>query len=297
MDSPVVNLVVVGYNHGKYFRENLDSIKNQTYKNINLIIADDASTDDSVSIVENWLLENRITAIKMFNIKNQGLAKTLNNTFPFLTGKYTKFIAADDYLHPDSIAKCVEKLEALNEQFGMVFTDLYMVNNISEKKNDIFDYNKIKDFSPLDFANYLLQINFIPALSVLMRTDVLIETGKYDHSILIEDYDRWLRISEKYKIAFVPEKLAYYRKHDSNISKIKSEIIQNDNLILRMKYDKSGICELDINDAILNKYVKKSLKQELINNYLVYKYRDRKISFCIKNKVPFFGYRILRKLF
>lgn len=69
------------------------------------------------------------------------------------------------------------------------------------------------------------KLNPIPALATLVKTKVLQETGPYDKNILIEDYDRWLRISEKYFIDFVPENLAYHRKHEENISKLKERVV------------------------------------------------------------------------
>ena len=78
MDQPLVSIVVVSYNQGKYIKENLDSINSQTYDNIQLIVADDASKDTTVEVFDNWLLENNYSAEKNYHQKNTGLATILN---------------------------------------------------------------------------------------------------------------------------------------------------------------------------------------------------------------------------
>ena len=141
MEKPLVSIVVVSYNHAHFLEENLNSIKAQTYPSIQLIVADDASKDNSIEVYENWLEKNNYPAIKNFHTKNTGLATTLNECIDLIEGKYVKFIAADDYLHPEAIEKCVNKLEELGNDYGMVFTDTWAINNKSEITKDIADYN------------------------------------------------------------------------------------------------------------------------------------------------------------
>ena len=225
MDEPLVTIVVISYNQGKYIKENLDSIKSQTYRNIQLIVADDASTDNSVEIFDQWLIKNNYSAVKNYHKQNTGLAPILNECLDLIRGKYVKFIAADDYLHQSAIEKCVKKLEESGSDYGMVFTDTYCINENSAIQKDIDNYNFAGNLDRESFRRELLRGNRIAALTVVMRTSVIKETGQYNSELLVEDYFRWLKISEKYFIAYVSEKLAYYRLHNDNISKTKEERI------------------------------------------------------------------------
>lgn len=278
----LVSIIVCSYNQGKYIKECLDSIKAQTYPNIQLIVADDASPDNSVQVFENWLSENNYPAITNFHQKNTGLATVLNECIELVEGKYVKIIAADDFLHPDSIQECVKKLESLGDDYGMVFSDTYAVDDNSNILPDIADYNKLGGVPPETFKKDLLIGNRIAALTVLMKKEALIKTGKYKSDLLIEDYYRWLKINALYSTAYVPRKLAYYRLHDSNISSARKERIDEECLYLQMIFDKKGDVKKIINHKIDQIYIKNKLSKFLLTQFKQYPYKNLKLKLAIK---------------
>jgi len=101
-------MIVLSYNHSRFILETLESVRAQTYKNTELIILDDCSSDDSVSIIERWLQENAIACTFIRHQKNQGICKSLNETLAVATGKYISMVASDDLWLPDKIARQVE---------------------------------------------------------------------------------------------------------------------------------------------------------------------------------------------
>lgn len=297
MDQPLVTVVVVSYNQSQFIKENLDSIKNQTYKNIQLIVGDDASPDHSVEIFEQWLQENNYSAAKNFHTKNTGLPIMLNECLDLAKGKYIKIIAADDFLHPESLEKSVYILEKLGNEYGMSFSHTHAVNNDSQIIEDIADYDALGNIDPYLFREELLKGNRIAALTVLLRTDVVRETGKYDSKFIIEDYYRWLKVSEKYLIAYIPEKLAYYRLHADNISKVKADRIEMEAATLQMMFDKKGVSRGSINHITQQLYQSGAqLPEEYINAYHAYPFRLKKLDFAIKKNLPVSLYKILRKV-
>lgn len=297
MNRPLVTIVVISYNQGKYIKENLDSIKSQTYHNIELIVADDASSDNSISVFDSWLIDNKYPAKKIYHQENTGLATILNECVEIANGKYIKFIAADDFLHPESIEQCVSRLEELSAEFGMVFTDTYAINDHSEIIADIADYNKLGDVDPKFFREELIKGNRIAALTVLMKLDVLKETGEYDSKFIIEDYYRWLKINEKYFIAYIPKKLAYYRLHANNTTSTKAERIILEDIILKLMFDKNGIAKDVINNSILSKYLHhQDIDQEILNLYNNYPHKIKRLEKAIKHKFPVFLYKLINKI-
>lgn len=295
--NPLVTIIVVSYNQGKYIRENLDSIKSQTYSEIELIVADDASTDDSIEVFESWIQENNYSVKKNFHTKNTGLATVLNECIDLATGKYIKIIAADDFLHPKSIEKCVRKLEELGEEFGMVFSDTFAINENSKIIADITDYNKFGNVSPELFRKELVRGNRIAALTVLMRLDVVKETGSYDSKFIVEDYYRWLKINQKYLIAYIPEKLAYYRQHENNISKLKAEKINQEDLMFRIMFDEEGNMKDEINMKIFSKYINNiKLDKDLIELYKNYPNNIKRLKLAFKYNIPTFLYKFVSKI-
>ena len=298
MEIPLVTVIVVSYNQGKYIKENLDSIKAQTYSNIELIIADDASSDNSVEIFESWLFDNNMFAKKNFHQKNTGLATVLNECIELTNGKYIKLIAADDYLDSESIEKCVLKLEEKGTDFGMVFSDTYAIDDNSEIINDIANYDNLGNVDPFIFREKLLENNRIAALTVLMRRDVLIETGKYDSKFIVEDYYRWLKINDKYLIAYIPNKLAYYRLHDHNISKLKEKKIIEESVILQILFDKKGKNRKRINDYVFNNYKNNiSFSNYFLNAYKKYFFKYKRLSLAVTNNIPFFIFKLINRIF
>lgn len=294
MGDPLVSVVVVSYNQAQFIVQNLDSLKSQTYTNWELIVADDASLDNSVIVFKNWLRENNISAKEIFHTKNTGLATVLNEAVKLCSGQYVKFIAADDYMHPDCLEKSVRCLEEKGKEYGMVFTDTFCVDENSQPLPDIADYNKLGNIPPEEFKKELIKGNRIAALTVLMRTSVVKETGEYDSKFIIEDYFRWLKINEKYWIAYIPEKLAYYRLHGENISKTKAERISTECLMLQLMFDRTGILKDRINNFFTDHYIlREDISKELLRHYNNYPFGMKILKFSISNNVPTFVFKII----
>ncbi len=293
---PLVSIVVVSYNHASYLVKNLDTIKAQTYSNIELILADDASSDNSVEVFEQWLVDNQYPAIKNYHTQNKGLAATLNECIAMLNGKYVKLISGDDYLHPEAIEKSVEKLESLGEEYGMVFCDTYTVNDRSELIEDYADYDSLGLIDPLKFRDELIKGCRIAALTTMMHKRVILETGPYDTKYIVEDYYRWLMINEKYLIGYIPQKLYYYRLHDNNLSVVKKERIAQEGITLSIRFDKKGVAHNRVNSFIQERYIQKQeISPELFEAYTAYPYKNKILYFFLKNKLPIIGYKLIRK--
>jgi alpha-1,3-rhamnosyltransferase len=298
MESPLVSFIVVSYKHSEFIVECLNSIKNQTYKNWELIVADDASPDNSVEITKNWLKENNIHAKTNFHEINKGFATTLNECIEMTEGKYVNIIAADDYFHPEFLEKCLASLENKSDRFGMVFSSCFIIKEDKSLINYLDDLHFYQNEN--QFKKTLKKMNFIPALATLTKRKVLLETGHYDKNILIEDYDRWLRINENYFIDFVPENLAYHRKHDENISKIKERIVFVEEILLRLKYDSNLENKTKINNDIKKIYLTSTDKKEIqkvSEKYSQYKGKERWLDICLKYGFPAKLYNLKYKFF
>ena len=297
MAYPLVSVVVISYNQAQYIIQNLDSLKSQTYTNWELIVADDASPDDSVTIFKKWLQENNIQAKEIFHSKNTGLATVLNEAIELCSGEYVKLIAADDYLHPECLEKSVRCLEEMGKEYGMVSTDTFCIDENSHPLPDFTDFNSLRNVPPSELHETLIKGNRIAAPTVLMRTSVVKETGKYKSEFLVEDYQRWLLISEKYFIAYIPEKLTYYRIHSGNISKAKADRILAEDRMLQMIFDKRGVVKDVINHYMQDYYVtKKEISVDLLKIYSSYPFRKKVLTICINNKIPILFFKIYYSL-
>lgn len=222
--NPLVTVIIPAYNHEKYVEECIVSVLNQTYVNLQIIIINDGSLDNTVSVIEKIISDkqsNRV--IEFYNQENQGVCRTLNRGIELSKGKYIAIIASDDVWELDKLEKQVEFLER-NENIGMVFTDTYFIKDLDKSSVRYTDYKpEIRKY----FLNGVQNSNvhkkliyncFIPAISVMIKKECLEVVGYFDETLKSEDYDMWLRFTMLYPIGFIDEPLAYQRKHDSNVS-------------------------------------------------------------------------------
>lgn len=242
--TPLVSVGIPVYNTAKYIRYTLDSIKNQTYSNIEIIVVDDGSTDDSYRQVDSWSKENNIAVKLISNPQNLGLTHTCNVILNNTNGKYLQKVDADDILFETKIEKHVQLLEMLGETTALVYSDAQLIDeNGNAVKQDYFDRIEYDGKKTGDTYFDLLKINFIPNPSVLSRTSVIKEAGGYDTNLLFEDWDLWLRIASKYKLHYDRTATCWYRIHKQSMMADNSKIVMRNNTNIAMYKKNIGINE------------------------------------------------------
>lgn len=211
--APKVSVHIITMNRAKLLPLAIESALNQTYKNLEIIIVDNNSTDKTEELVKRYCLSD--SRIKYFRIvENLGITKTRNYAISKSTGKYIAVLDSDDFwLTEDKIEKQVSFLEK-NPEYAIVGSQSIVVNEsnhqIDEIKNQT-DWEKIKEM-------FLIK-NQITHSSALIRKNNLTFFGGYDEKYSIwEDYATFLKIGSEYKIANLPETLTAYKKHSYNVS-------------------------------------------------------------------------------
>ncbi len=225
---PYVSVFVASYNNAKYIRESLDSVLTQTYPYIELIIVDDASIDNSVQVIEDWLAETKYSAKFIQNEKNLGICKSSNVFLSNATGAYTSWLASDDIMLPHKLATQVTLLEAAGPEVGVVYSDLSKIDpqgNITVPS--IYATGQIRP-SGGDVWLPLLRTNFIGAMTALVRRSSAETVGGYDEALSYEDWDMWLRLARDFEFIYQPEVTCHYRIHgNSFIYKRKRQLIES----------------------------------------------------------------------
>lgn len=271
----LVSILVASYNHEKYIEDCLDSIKNQSYKNIELIISDDCSRDNTFSIAKAWCDKNgeRFTrCIVRKNENNLGVTKNYNQMIDEAKGDYIKCFASDDILFSNAITELVDYLE--EEADDIVFSNMVIINDGDKLANrQIFDrkaFYKRKPPYGTGILKELIRCNTVCAPSVLFRRETIEKYGKYDEALMYEDWEYWLRIeAEGGSIGYIDTNLVAYRilkKSNSHYGKSRDEI---------KRFER----DYDNNRKMLSKYVKmddECLVSFFNNNlYLFIKLRDK----------------------
>ena len=230
---PLVTVTALCYNQERFLKDTLDSIKNQSYQNIEVIIIDDASKDNSVNVIEDWIYENKVKWRIVKHDKNKGICKTLNESLELATGKYYKVIACDDILLPDALEQLTTVMETLPGNFAMIYADVLTMN----ENNEIFGKTPFEergwfiDQQVLSGNLFvaLAKLCFIPAPTVLLRSSVVKEF-KFDETLYFEDWDMWLRISRQYLIKGIAKPVVKYRIHQQSMYQEKSAAFLNSEL-------------------------------------------------------------------
>ncbi|MBP9723056.1 MAG: glycosyltransferase family 2 protein [Gammaproteobacteria bacterium] len=231
---PLVTVIVPCYNHEKYVETCLDSIFRQTYKNIEVIVVDDCSPDNSAEVIKK--LQQKYDFKFIEHTENWGLTRSLNDViYNHAQGKYIKCIASDDYLTDDCVEVLTTEIERLSNEYAFVYAQAQ--HFVYEKGNQQKNLH-VGGWDCSFMELYLQKKNYIPAMTVLFSRDKFIELDGFDHCY-IEDYYMWLTFALEYKYKFIGKVVAYYQlvigtsmhhnvvKMGSGLNYIQSKIFLN----------------------------------------------------------------------
>jgi len=240
-----VSVIIPVYNSEKFLKESIESVLNQTYKNIEIIAVDDGSSDNSLKILKQY--SDKITIISQ---TNQGLAYTLNAGIKKMTGKWFKWFSPDDILLPNTIKILVEEAIKLPEN-TIVYSNWELIDEKGNKLRDFTESN-YNDLSEFDFNVLLLDGQQINVNTTLIPSSLFsrgCQIQELEDPVAI-DYDFFLRAGILFDAKFhlISSNLVKYRIHTeqmshqnilqslSYLSKIKNEILSKLNDSTREKY-------------------------------------------------------------
>lgn len=208
---PKVTVICTCFNHEKFVEESLNSIASQTYPNIQIIVVDDLSTDNSVKIIEAWI-EKHPDALFIKNTSNLGCTTSFNNAFNHANGEYLIDLAADDVL----LQHCIEEqVNAFNSsQFKNLAIVYSNINLVDENLNLISKYYHASE-NPESGNIYKMIIGRtvkICSVGSMIKTKKFKEIGGYDEDLIYEDLDLWVRVSRHYNFQYIPKILVNKRE-------------------------------------------------------------------------------------
>lgn len=199
--APLVSIVVPAYNHARFLRQAIESVLAQTHPNVELIVLDDGSTDDTAKILAGFG-----DRFRWESQSNMGQAATLNKGWAMANGNIVGYLSADDYLHPDAVARGLEVLRTSPSTI-LVYPDFDQVDEEGRHIRSIstpeFDYMKM-----------LVHGTCPPGPGALLSKAALHDAGGWDPSFKrVPDYECWLRLGLRGRFRRIPQVLGYYRIH------------------------------------------------------------------------------------
>lgn len=216
-----ISIIMASYNYANYISEAIESVINQTYKDWELIVIDDGSSDNSVEIIEQFVKKDN--RIKLFiNEKNLGLAKTLQKGIELSSAEWIAFLESDDIFTPNSLE---EKVNAIISGADLIFTDFEMIGDKDKIKNFQKYFEDIKsNFIRLDksafienFPAIIAKANIISGFSSVMTKKELLKKCKFNPLCKASlDHYLWAQLSSFAKIYYINKKLSYWRIHNNS---------------------------------------------------------------------------------
>jgi glycosyltransferase involved in cell wall biosynthesis len=205
METPEkVSIVLPTYNGAKYLRQSIDSCLNQTYKNIELIIVDDGSMDETPQIIRSYQ-DERIKYIR--HKKNRRLPHALNTGFSKSTGEYLTWTSDDNYYAEDAIELMVAFLQK-NKTIDFVYANYYVINDDGEVLQSV-------SVGP---SKILKELNCIGPC-FLYRRKVYEVLGEYNpDAFLAEDYEYWIRVFKRFRMQKLDEFIYWHRLHPKSLT-------------------------------------------------------------------------------
>ncbi|MCI0498478.1 MAG: glycosyltransferase [Planctomycetales bacterium] len=231
-NPPLVSVVMPSYNHELYIAQAIESVQEQTVRDWELIIIDDASRDQSRQVIERYAAnDKRIRTI--FHDTNQGIARTFNDGLDAAKGRYIALFASDDLWIPLKLQKQLPILEK-NDNL-IVWSEGLVVDSEGNPTGELFTENyggKGREKSGDLFAQ-LLESSFICGQSCLFKRDN-IRNIRFDPALkYFNDYKFQIDLASRYSYYFIPEPLIKYRRHGNNTTSRDSENWWKDTVLLR----------------------------------------------------------------
>jgi glycosyltransferase involved in cell wall biosynthesis len=214
---PLVSIICLSYNHEDYVVEALNSVINQTYPNIELLIADDCSGDTSVSVIQNWL-KNHPNIYFLANEKNLGNTKTFNQLAQKATGDYIIDLAADDVLFPNCVEKQIETFQKSKyKNLGIVYGNIIEINQDGAFLRNY--YTELDEPKSGDIYSMVIgRTTKICSVSSMVKKSVYEKIGYYYEELAYEDLELWNRASRVFDFEYFPEIVAKKREIPNSLS-------------------------------------------------------------------------------
>ena len=216
MARPLVSVICLCFNHGRFVKEAIESVLKQSHPAIQLIVVDDASTDGSREVIAG--LAKNHPQVKFIQLeRNVGNCRAFNIGFKQAEGEYLIDLAADDVLLPHRVAEGVAAFEKYGHEYGVQFSDALLIDESGHSigyHSDRFPHQTI----PMgNIYKDVIERYFICSPTMMVRREIFDLLGGYDEVLAYEDFDFWIRSSRLTKYVYLPQALVKRRLVDGSM--------------------------------------------------------------------------------
>ncbi len=214
--NPKVSICIPSYNHARFLPAAIESALAQTYRNIEIIIVDDGSSDDSLGIAQNYARKfpELVSVYTHADHRNRGISATINRAFEKSNGDYWALLGSDDTYYPAKTAQQVSFL-LQHSDCGWVYSAAQIIDEQGQILPEVNGIDISREPSALES---LILANQITAITVMGRRDCMQRVGEHNENLIYSDWEFWIRMAAHYRIGFIASPLVNYRVHSYNTS-------------------------------------------------------------------------------
>ncbi|MBV9486980.1 MAG: glycosyltransferase [Frankiaceae bacterium] len=213
--QPLVSIIIPSFNQGPYLRDALDSTLAQDYRPMEVIVVDGGSTDETVSILEEY--GKRHPELRWWSEPDQGVADAVNKGLKHATGEFAGIQSSDDIYLPGAVATAVEQLTT-HRDLGIVYGDGSIMD--AQGARVLWD----SFYPPFSMEAFLLGRTVLFQSSTFFRLDIARQVGGWRESCFVADLDLWLRMSFETKIEKIDQRFSVWRAHPGQRNERTREI-------------------------------------------------------------------------
>lgn len=228
MPVPLVSIAIPAYRHAAFIEECLASVYKQTYPELELVLIDDGSPDNTFEIASAFLekYKDRFRRIVLERNENRGVSANSNTCIERCRGEWVHLLGSDDVLYPDKVESIQNAIAQWDSpRLALVYADADIIDEhgkvrTAERKTGC------QPLAPDEKAyRWLFYKNVIPNPTVALRRSAFLQIGGFNPALPLEDIDCWLRLAAHFSLARVPETLACYRKHPGNSLRQRAKML------------------------------------------------------------------------
>jgi glycosyltransferase involved in cell wall biosynthesis len=210
LTQPLVSVVIATYNMGQYLPQAVDSILQQTWKNLEVIVVDDGSTDNTPEVMLNYSTDSRVNYIRN---ENQGQPKAKNCGIKKTKGDFIAFCDADDFWEANKLE--IQMPLFSNPKVGVVYSEVSFIDEHNRRYSKAD--HEVRHSGTI--TNQMLIENFVPFGTSVIRRQCIEQNGMFDEEFRMGiDWDLWLRYSLSWEFIYAPEKTYVYRVWSGQMS-------------------------------------------------------------------------------
>lgn len=215
--SPLFSVIIPAYNASKFIRDTLDSVRNQTFHDNEIVLVNDGSGDDTLEVVNAYFVDYPGLNYKIIDQENRGIGGARNSCIKEARGKFVAFLDADDSWYKEKLERVKEFIDKNTNVDLVCHNENWLENGRVVKESAYGPYQT--------YADLLFKGNCISTSATVVRRSKLLEAGLFSENMNfngVEDHELWLRLSRISKIAYLNETLGEYRIHgESETSNIE----------------------------------------------------------------------------